>query len=189
MAVGPIDPVATPITYAWSWWRFALATTTAGAVAAGIGWLAGYWLLSAAAGRSVPSPVPQGITFITVYTVCFSLVSLLLARGLPSRLVFRAEGIEMAAPGRDRVLVPYEVVSGVRVRWLWPFVVLEVSVMAAAEPRVARLARGGGRPLRKRAGAEVRFSMPLVGLTAAGAKGRPRLRDALQAMGLGDGRC
>jgi hypothetical protein len=71
-----------------------------------------------------------------------------------------SDAIELAAPGHNAVLVPYEIMSTAGVRRPWPVTVLEVLVEATDSPHVTRCDRDGRRPLRKRNGDQMRFTMP-----------------------------
>jgi hypothetical protein len=160
-------PAPRMVVYAWSPWRYLLAAAATSFVAATAGWLLGSLALIELAGRPASSPVGGGITFVVTYTLLFPLFSWLPTQARPGVLVFGVDAIELAAPGRDAVLVPYEIVSTSWVRRPWPVTVLEVFVVATDSRNVTRRDRDGRRPLRKRSGDQVRFTMPLTGLRAS----------------------
>ncbi|MDR6319668.1 hypothetical protein [Actinoplanes couchii] len=167
------------VMFGWSPWRHWAAATATGFLAAVAAWTAMSLLLWEPGGRLVANAV-----FVTVYTIGFATFSLLFARARPAWLRFGDDWIDLAAEGRDAAVVPYPAVTGARVRWVWPVAMLDVTVAAADESQVLRLHRGGRRPLRKYKADQLRFSMPIAGLTASPAD----IRAELHRRGLGEQR-
>lgn len=175
-------PVSGDVVYGWSSWRHVVAAATMGLVAAAVGWLSASLLFSALTGRPGIPVVADGATFVTIYIIFFSVFSWLFSRARPAGLRFAGDAIELAAERRDVVVIPYEAVTSARVRWAWPVAMLEVFVDSADESRVTRLDRDGRPPLRKRKGDQLRFSMPIAGLTSSAAD----IRSELRRRGLGE---
>ncbi|WP_328474379.1 hypothetical protein OHA21_15010 [Actinoplanes sp. NBC_00393] len=153
-----------------------LAAAVTGLPTASLGWFLGMWMFTAIAGRPPVSTVAGAVAFIGTYTILFPLFSWLLTGGRPAVLRFGSDAIELGAQRHDAVRVPYEIVSSAQVRRWWPITVFEVFVDAADSSQVSRVDREGRRPLRKRKGSQVRFSMPIVGLTASTSDVRSQLR-------------
>jgi ABC-type proline/glycine betaine transport system permease subunit len=168
------------VVYGWSTWRHLLATTVTGLVAAVSGWLLGYLVFTQIGGMSHPALFAGTITAIALYTLLFPLFSWLLTQARPAVLRFGDDGLEIAAPRHDAVVVPYDIVSRARVRRTWPVTMFDVFVDDADSSRVVHIDRAGRRPLRRRIGGQVRFSMPTAGSTATPS----RLRDQLRRRGL-----
>jgi hypothetical protein len=85
------------------------------------------------------------------------------------------DGLEIAAPRHDAVVVPYDIVSRARIRRKWPVTMLDLFVDDTDSPLVVGIDRDGRRPLRRRIGGQVRFSMPNAELTATPSELRDRL--------------
>jgi hypothetical protein len=168
------------VVYHWSPWRYLLATTVMGTVAAHSGWLLGYLVFTEIAGMPHPSLFAGTITAIALYTLLFPLFSWLLTQARPAVLRFGDDGLEIAAPRHDAVVVPYDIVSRARIRATWPVTMLDVVIDHTDSPRVVHIDRDGRRPLRKHIGGQVRFSMPTAGLKATPSG----LRDQLRRRGL-----
>lgn len=114
---------------------------------------------------------------LAVYPLAFTAFSLMFAQGQPGYVRAGPDGLELAAPGRDPVLVPWSARPVAEVRWVWPFTTLRVTVPVELEAAVGRLARDGRRPRRRRAGGGVRYSVEAAGLRAIPA----HLRDSVRA--------
>ncbi|MCU7724334.1 hypothetical protein ODJ79_11460 [Actinoplanes sp. KI2] len=175
MVVGD-TPVPGDVVYRWSPWRYLAAMVVIGFVATAVPWLTLSLLYSAIAGGSALRSAPGLAVYITIYTIFFPTFSLLYTRSRPAALSFGSDGIELAAERRDAVVVPYGAVTSARVRWMWPVAVLDVVLDPADEWRVFRVDRDGRRPIRKRRGDQLRFSMPIAGLGASTADIRSQLR-------------
>lgn len=172
-------PGSDVVVFGWSSWRHLVAAATmgfAGAVVGVAGWLSVSLLFSTGVGGPGDLVLAGGALFVAVYTVFFAFFSLLFSRARPAGLRFGGDWVELAAERRDVVVVPYAAVTSARVRWVWPFAMLDVVVGSADESRVMRLDRGGRRPLRKRKGGQLRFSMPIAGLRSSAADIRSELR-------------
>jgi hypothetical protein len=164
------------VVYEWSLWRYAAATAVDGVVAAVIGWLVVGGLFSALSGQFLFRPMGDGLFFVVVYGLVFTVACVLLARRRPAGLRLTADGIELAAARRDSMFVPWSAVSKVRVRWVWPVTAVEVTIAAAQASRVLRGYRGGQAPAQRRRADLLRFSMPLAGLTASSATVRAEFK-------------
>jgi hypothetical protein len=167
------------VVFGWSSWRYVVAAAAMGffgAVVGVVGWQSVSLLFSAPVGRPANFVIANGAVFVTIYTIFFVMFSLLFSRARPAGLRFGGNWVELAAERRDVVVVPYAAVTSVRVRWVWPVAMLDVVVGSADESRVMRLDRGGRRPLRKCKGDQLRFSMPIAGLSSSSADVRSELR-------------
>ncbi|HWS31811.1 MAG TPA: hypothetical protein VN408_03600 [Actinoplanes sp.] len=176
-------PVQGEVMFGWSPWRHVVATTAIGFFGAVVGlafWESVSLLFPAPGGQPDGLDIGSAAVFVTIYTILFPVFSLLFSRAHPAWLRFGGAWVEMAAGQRDVVVVPFTAVTSARVRWVWPVAMLDVVVRSADESLVMRLARGGRRPVRKAKGDEVRFSMPLAGLTSSAAD----VRSELQRRGL-----
>ncbi|GAA2568722.1 hypothetical protein GCM10010435_48230 [Winogradskya consettensis] len=147
--------------------RLALATITIGLVASVIGCVAGYLALSAIFGRWSSETISSGIIHVGMYTVAFTLFTVVPTFRRPAFLSFGDEGIELGAAGRDAVLVPHTAVARTRVRGRWPVAVFEVFVDEADDAQVLHLNRLGRRAQRRRRAGQVRYSMVISGLDAS----------------------
>jgi hypothetical protein len=172
-------PVSGDVVFGWSLWRYVVAAAAmgfVGAVVGVVGWQSVSLLFSAPVGRPGSPVIAHGAVFVTIYTIFFALFSLLFSRTRPAGLRFGGDWVELAAERRDVVVVPCAAVTSARVRWVWPVAMLDVVVGSADESRVMRLDRGGRRPLLKRKGDQLRFSMPIAGLRSSSADIRSELR-------------
>lgn len=181
MAVGDA-PTSGEVEYEWSPWRYVVASAALGFVGAAVGWLSLSVLFSAIAGRPGIPAMGNGATFVPVYTISFAAFALFFSRGRRAGLRFAGGAIEMAAARHDPVLVPYAAVTGARLRGIWPVAMLDVFVDSADESRVMRGDRAGRRPIRRRKGNQLRFSMPIAGLRTSAAD----IRSELRRRGLGE---
>lgn len=126
--------------------------------------------------QDIDTLISDSIVFVVLYTVGYAGFSLLFTFRRPMRLGFGDDAVELAADGRDGVLVPYEIVRMARVRWWWPLTTLDVVIDAADESRVTYLGRGGRRPVGKREGGRLRFTMLISGLSVPAADIRSRFQ-------------
>jgi hypothetical protein len=184
MAIGDA-PVAGDVVFEWSSWRYLVAAAAmgfAGAAVVVVGLPSVSLLFSAPVGRPGNFVTANGVVFITIYTIFFAMFSLLFSRARPAWLRFGGDWVDLAAERRDVVVVPYAAVTSARVRWVWPVAMLDVVVGSADESRVMRLDRGGRRPMLKRKGDQLRFSMPIAGLRSSSAD----IRSELRRRGLGE---
>jgi hypothetical protein len=164
MSSAPVAPSREIVV--WSARSFALAATTVGFIGAGTGWLGASLLIPAVMGRSPDPDWLSGIVFVAFFTFCSTVFPVVTARRRPSRLVFGADVLELAAPGKDTVTVAYEAVSSARVRWFWPVAVLEVCVGGGDRDSRGTSGSGeGNRPIRTRQGG--RYLLPLAGMGSA----------------------
>ncbi len=162
------------VVYAFSRRRYAAGQFVIGLIGCVLG------LLLAGAVMAAVSGGPAAIVWLVqlvVYPMAFAAFSLMLAQGQPGCVRVGPDGLELAAPGRDPVLVPWSAGPEARVRGPWPFTTLRVTVPAEHEAAVVRLTRDGRRPRRRRAGGEVRYSVEVAGLRATPA----HLRDSVRA--------
>ena len=162
------------VVYAFSRRRYAAGQFVIGLVACVLGLLV-FWAV-----RAAVSDVPLSSVWIVqlaVYPLAFAALSLMFALGQPGYVRAGPDGLELAAPGRDPVRVPWSAGAEVEVRGFWPFTSLRVTVPVSQEAAVVRLTRDGRRPRRRRVGGGVRYSVEVAGLRVSPA----HLRDSVRA--------
>src|SRR4051794_29108346 len=66
------------------------------------------------------------IIYVAGYTLMFTLFSAIAECRRPAEVRFTAEGIELTAARRDGVFIPWQMVSKIQMRRLWPLAMLDV---------------------------------------------------------------